>query len=257
MKMNKDNFFEKIYDNATNDTEVVINLLKARGFLLYKNGKQYYMSDNGHVFDERYLDVLLKKYEIGYVNNREILITKPNNAYLFQEEFEREKVIEGGSCINQRDWRYFKRRQHGEKAAVSWLEPFIARYIKAISACCVLTIGSCDGNHSGKRKMYIITEGDSSISWHKLICEKCLINKFDINWANDFTEMRFKPETQYRTYYELNMAAEYLYENRIRIRQIKDDAFKDISERYLKTHTPEEIEKEFIGRAATLFETWN
>ena len=69
--------------------------------------------------------------------------------------------------------------------------------------------------------------------------------------------MRFSAETKFSTYCEVNKAAEYLYANRKEIRRIKDTAFGGISNGYLKHHTSEEIEKEFIGRATELFDSSN
>lgn len=255
--MNQNELFEKIKNESVSEKEYVIKILKMRGFLFEEISNELYISDNSHCSDGEYLNKLLKKYKIGYVQGDKVIIENMECNELIANEFCNYIQVEKPSCWNERDWRWFKRREHGEKVAVSCLEPFIARYIKAISACCVLTVGSCDGNHSGKNKMYIMTEGEGSIPWLRLICEKCLNDKFDIRWTDKYRSMVFSDETKYATYYEVNKAAEYLYAKRKAIRQIKNTAFSEITNVFLKSHSSEEIEKKFIGIASELFDTWN
>ena len=253
--MTRNEFFEKLKNESETNQDFILTLLKLRGFLIEKDRDKLYLSDNSHMSDFKYLYDLLEKYELGEIVNSKIVLYDTDCSKFIENEFRENNQIGGESCSVFRDWRYFRNREHGHKAAVSWLEPFIAHYIKAISACCVLTVGSCDGNHPGKNMMFIMTEGAGSIPWHKLICEKCLVGKYDINWINDYTAMKFSPNTKYDTYYEVNRAAEFLYKNRIKIRNIKDTAFQgmaDIGLRY--RHASEEIEKEFIGRASELFD---
>lgn len=255
--MIQEDLFKKIKNNYSSDRAYIIELLKFRGFLFEELTDKVMLSDNSHDSDREYLGDLLTRYNLGYIVNNEVVITNVDYMEFIQNEFREGKQIGIPSCWQGRDWRYFKRREHGEKVAVSWLEPFIARYIKAISACCVLTVGSCDGNHSGENKMFIMTEGEGSVPWHKLICEKCLVSKYDIDWINDYTAIQFSAETKFSTYYEVNKAAEFLYSNRKEIRRIKDAAFCRMSNGYLKHRTTEEIKKEFIERAAELFDSSN
>lgn len=255
--MTKEDFFEKIRNESGNNVAFIIELLKLRGFLFEEKNNKHILSDNSHMSDYRYLNDLLVKYNLGEIVDRKIVIYDTNCTEFIQMEFRENNQIGSPSCWQNRDWRYFKRREHGEKAAVSWLEPFIARYIKAISACCVLTVGSCDGNHPKKDKMFIMTEGEGSITWHRLICEKCLVGKYDIDWINNYTAMRFCTETKYATYYQVNKAAEYLYAHRREIRKIKDSALQGMSNSYLRNQSSEVIEKEFILRTSELFDSSN
>ena len=252
--MNREEFFEKKREGCVSEEQYLIELLRSRGFLLEEVEGKYMVSDNSHAKDAEYLDTLLKKYNFGYVLNNEITIFSNIKALLFEDEFRENIKIGSDPCRVNREWRYFKSRRHGYKAEVEMLEPYIARYVKAVSACCVLTVGSCDGNHPEGREMYIMTPIYGSAPWHKLICKKCLVNRFDIHWINRYTGIRFTPETKYDTYYEVNRAAEFLYANRKLIREIKNEAFSGIKNSFLKTHSPEEIEKEFIGRASELFD---
>lgn len=252
--MKRDAFFHKILERCNSIEQYLVELLRVRGFLIDEESGIYSLSDNGHTGDGEYLLKLLKKYHLGAVDGNAITIYSGIHVEDFIQEFAENNQIGFPSIMVNKSWKYFKRREHGEKVPVSWLEPFIARYIKAISACCVLTVGSCDGNHPGKNKMFIMTEGKGSIPWHNLICEKCLVDKFAIHWMRDYTAMRFSTKTKYATYSEVNMAAEYLYSHRKEIRKIKHLAFSDIKNSFLKSHTSEDIEREFIGRASELFD---
>ncbi|WP_352398535.1 hypothetical protein [[Clostridium] aminophilum] len=255
--MTRKEFFEKIRSKNRSNETFVIELLKLRGFLFDDNPVNLVLSDNSHSLDEEYLLELLEKYNLGKIKDGRIEINDVDCTEFIQTEFRESNQIQIPSCWKNRSWQYFKNRIHGEKVAVRYLEPFIARYIKAISACCVLTVGSCDGNHPQGNRMYIMMDGEGSNSWHKLICEKCLAEKFDIDWINQYTAMKFSPMNRYNTYYEVNKAAEYVYSLRKEIRNIKNAAFQDISSSYLKHHSSEEIETKFVDIAAKLFDRSN
>ena len=252
--MTKDELFEKIKSSSVSDEEYLINLLKFRGFLIDAGEQGYVLSDNGHIKDAAYLDELLRRYDIGQVDADKILVTHADNAELLFNEFKVKEQIKVCVCGRGLGWSYFKRRTFGLKAAVSWLEPYIARYVKAISACGVITMGSCDGNHPGRDSMFLQLENAGSVPWHKVICEKCLVGRFNIKWRKDYCEIRFGTKTQFETYYGVNRAAEFLYNNRIAIREIKRLALSDMTNSYFKKHTDDEIKAEFIERAERLFD---
>lgn len=253
--MTREEFFIKICgDNATTE-QAFISLLEARGFLIEHLAEGFYLSDNGHDGDGVYLNQLLEKYGLGFVDGRRIVVTGSGFSEFIDTEFREGYRIGKSAEWSNGDWRWFKNHEYGTKAVVSDLEPFIARYIKAISACAVITISCCDGNHPGKREMLIKTSGMGSMPWHRLICEKCLVDRFNINWAENYAVVRFSNASKYDTYYAVNMAADLLYRNRKEIRRIKKAALEDLSNSYLRNHSPAEIEKEFIGRAAELFES--
>ncbi len=252
--MTKEELFERIKSESASEEEYLINLLKFRGFLIDAGEQGYSLSDNGAREDPGYLDKLLKKYDLGQVEGNKLIITNADNAKLFLQEFKEGTRILVEACGRDFGWSYFKSRPCGHKAAVSWLEPYIARYVKAISACGVLTAGSCDGNHEGSKRMYLQLENQGSAPWLKVISEKCLVGRFRIRWIHEYQAMHLKPEIQFDTYYEVNKAAEFLYENRLAIRKIKRLALSDMSNSYFKHHTDEEITEEFTKRAEKLFD---
>ena len=70
---------------------------------------------------------------------------------------------------------------------------------------------------------------------------------------NDYTAISITPDTKYNTYYQLNMAAHEIYDNRMLLRRIKTKALEGMSNSYLKRMN-ENIEKEFVGNVIELFE---
>lgn len=91
--MTKDELFERIKSDSASDEEYLINLLKFRGFLIDSKENGYSLSDNGHPDDARYLDELLKKYELGYVEDNQIIVYHAEQAHSFLQEFKENDVV--------------------------------------------------------------------------------------------------------------------------------------------------------------------
>lgn len=252
--MTKDELFEKIKNDSASDEEYLIKLLEFRGFLIDSVQQGYSLSDNGHVKDAAYLDELLQKYDIGQIEDNKIIIIHAENAESLFDEFKEKQQISVCACSNDLGWNFYKHVRYGRKAAVSWLEPYIARYVKAVSACGVMTVGSCDGNHPNRKYIFLQLENSCSGSWHKIICKKCLSGRFNIEWDDGYTRIYFRPDTKFDTYYEVNKAAKFLYDNRIKIREIRESSLHNLTRDYIKHHTNQEIEEEFIEQAEKLFD---
>lgn len=255
-------FFDKLYEGASSNQECLERLIKARGFLLDKNGGEIYVSNNSYLkerdeikIDVEYLDEILKKYNLGMVEDNHIIINNTQNYRLMEEEFSENKNRIPREMIHyyyEETWKYFKTRKHGYKAGVCLLEPFIARYVKAASACGVIIYGSCDGNHNNQDYAFLQISGKPSIIWHQLIWENCLSNRYDIEWKDDYTSFNFNGE-KYKNYYLINMAAKFLYENRLEIRKIKEMALLKIGLHTLKNSDTGYITNAFVSQAQKLF----
>ena len=89
--------------------------------------------------------------------------------------------------------------------------------------------------------------------WHELICKKYLINRYNIKWDSCYSGMQFTERTKYETYYEVNCAADFLYRNRQKFREIKRKALRDLSPSYFRHHSFEEIKDLFSERVNRLF----
>lgn len=257
--MTREEFFEKIRSKCASEIEFAIEIIKARGFLIDEISDEWIVSDNSHKDDGKYLDKLLRIHKIGRVVSDKIVIENTDCSEFILDGFSKADHYRSGCesfCAN-RGWKYFKRREHGLKVPVCMLDPFIARYIKAISACCVSTRGSCDGDHPNRSTMVIDMQGSHDALWHSLIAEKCLLGRFDIKWSGKhehYSTIRFGKNTKYLTYHEVNNAAELLYRNRKEIRLIKQTALADMSPKYLERHPSDEIGREFAARASELFD---
>ncbi len=129
---------------------------------------------------------------------------------------------------------------------VKELEPFIARYVKAVSACGVLTAGSCDGNQPGEDTLFLQLAGEPARVWHELICREFLKDRYNLAWDQSYTEIPFSEETRYTIYSELNQAAEDIYNSRMLLRQIKSNAMSGMTNGFLSRTDPQIIEEEFI-----------
>ncbi len=245
-------FFCAIKERCSNDDEYAVELLKARGFLLEDGGTV--LSDNAHPSDEALLNEILQTEKIGEVKNRKIVISSTGKI---EHIFDIQYVGGMEALCNAENWQKFLHDSYAPKVSISLLEPFVARYIKAISACGVRTCNSCDGNHPGTSRFGSILakcNDDCNSLWNKIIGTKCLNQRFNLNWDNNFETIKFNVQDQWMTYRELNRAAEYLYDNRILLRRIRREVSDGISHS-MAIHLPaEELAKIFSDKANKLMD---
>lgn len=255
MKRNRkieDTFWKKQYDNCASDSECVTILLKKRGFLIEEIGGELYLSDNSHVDDIKYLNKVLVESNCGIVKNNKVFLEKKCDYTVLEKilfnPFEVESTEE---CHEFYNWKYFRNRRHGYKVQVERLEPFIAMYVKAISACGVITTGSCDGGKDEQKCAFLQISVSGSKEWHRLLWEEVLYKRYPIRLSEDCTAFFFD-EDMYRVYYILLEAAEFLYNNREVLRQTKRKAFDGMTQRYLKETEYECVKNQFMDKARKL-----
>lgn len=247
-------FFDAIKAKCFSDEEYAAELLKARGFLLEDEG--LILSDNSHRDDITYLKGLLKECNIGKVRNGKIVIAPGGN---FEKIFYSNYI--GGSeafLAHGITWQRFINESFAPKVPLRLLEPFIGRYVKAISACGVQTHGSCDGNHIGwnEQKIYIEISGEPDDLWHEIICKRLLDDRFKLSWKHDCSTWKIllNKIDKWKIYTELNRAGEFLYNNRIKIRQIRREALSGITNSMARHLSSEELAAIFSERANKLFD---
>lgn len=251
--MGMEEFFNYIKSRCASEEEYVYEVIMARGFLLEENS--FVLSDNSHKDDGAYLNELLKENNIGRLEGRKILISSFSNIERIFDVNNYRNVT--ASSITE-SWGEFAQKQYTPKVLLRILEPFVARYIKAVSACGVLTWCSCDGNppvSHGSRIAVDISE-PSSRAWHRLLCEKYFKEGIKLNWNEEYSRIAFNKRTQWNTYIELNRAAEYLYKNRKKFREIKNKSFTGISSNQLKKLSKDEVEEFFRKAAGTLLDEY-
>ena len=246
--MGMEEFFSAIKKTCSGEEEYPVELLKARGFLLEDD--KLALSNNSHPQDKEYLTKLLHEGNLGEIKEDAIILFPNGNM---EQIFIVDNRIGFETPGGLGDWRSFVYYECAPKVPVWKLEPFVARYIKAISACGVRTFLSCDGNHPEMKKppheIIVEPEGEASKLWHKIICQRCLSSKFNLNWNATFEKISFSETNKWRTYIELNRAAEYLYNNRIALREIRWKAAGNISNS-MAVHLPNaELARIFSDRA--------
>lgn len=246
--MGVEQFFDSIRSVCSNELEYAIELIKARGMLLEDNS--LIVSDNAEKSDEQWLKELLHKYNIGdVIDGRVVLANYPNIEKIFDAE-----RIGGEAFVLGEGWDRFRKYLMARKVPLYFLEPFIARYIKAISACSVNTWCSCDGNHGDGRGTILVNAEYPSKKWHTLINQRIIKQRFNLNWSKDYSKIVFTKDSKWTTYIELNRAAAFLYQNRIKIRQIKSNAVQNISHRMISHLSNEDLEQIFTDAANKLFD---
>lgn len=244
--------FLRVKHTCATDEEYLYELLKFRGFLLENCEGGVRLSDNSHNDDKKFLLNFIGAF--GSINKDGIIcLHKQVNTSLIENDFiQRIKIPEEVTRYKYRTWVHFNRRHHGHKVSVRVLEPFIARYIKAISACGVMTIGCCDGNHPSGNHTLIQFDGLPSAIWHKLIVVHVLNQFFPLPWDNSCSCVKFNLHTKYDIYYELNRAAEFLYDYRLAFREIKQKVFSTLDSDYFVKMRKADKEIYFIEHAKPL-----
>lgn len=250
--MTQQEFFSEITSDAVTAEEKIIRILEARGFLIEEEGGAYYLSDNAAEDDLSYLSEGFDKYSLGNVEPvaknglpAQIRISpdaQPDDAIAF---FLEQTYISFPVGFFDKPWKMLIRHEFGSKVDVRNLEPFVARYVKAVSACGVDTSFSCDGNHpAGKRLIQIKAHSPFDI-WHGLVVKHIVFPRFGIDPANK-DGVPFNPNNQFMLYLTLNRAAEYLYQHRKEIREIKKNACSVFTASMMKHLDDSESEKLFV-----------
>lgn len=236
-------FFDALKEKCSTAEEYAAELLKARGFLLEDDA--LILSDNSHRDDAAYLNRLLTADNLGEVRGDKIIINSGANV---EKNFYLDMTTAGLAYSYFEGWQEFVRNSFAPKVALRHLDLFIGRYVKAINACGVQTHGSCDGNHPNTRNIKIDFSGEPSKVWHEIICRRLLYKRFKLRFT-------FNKNNKWQKYVELNRAAKFLYDNRIKIRQIRREALDGIS-LSMARHFPDDVAQIFSERANKLFDNF-
>ena len=226
-----------------------IDLLIRRGFLIEQNEHGYYLSDNSHPNDKEYLEELLESYKIGHFDPAGTIVMEEDSsaskALLSLFAPVEKGTIGVGTSVSARSWsNHVRRRFHSPKIPVSWLEPNIAAYIKALSACGIYTGGSCDGNHQDTAVLSIDIEYPYQYI-HKAMWEYHLNHLFHLNWNRTYSKIGLKRDRQGQ-YDELFRASQYIYDNRWNFIDARLDSAKWLTRNAIKKTGEQEIRHRFI-----------
>ena len=251
-------FISSITASSNSVEDFCYSVFCARGFLLDRQNKKIIMSDNQHDRDRFYLSDLLSKFAIGHIHNNEVIFEQKPSIDALSELFCTDYSYGIGALDQWHDASRFRHNYYVPKVEVKILEPFIARFVKALSACSVETGNSCDGNHTSKtrnQRMMISVADPYYHAWYKFIMTHYLRDFCPtIYWNNDFQTMRINNKNRFQCYYEINRFAEYLYFYRIEIRQIRYDAINALSLQQIKHLEEDAIIESFLNNAEKLFQ---
>jgi hypothetical protein len=192
-------------------------LLRNCGYLVERSGDRVVLSDNAHRLD--FLD-LAPWLPFG----PEALETFP-----WVREFAR-----WGSNGPSRPWpERFVQRVHGFKLPVRSLDGLVAYLVKALGAVGVITTDSCDG-HCQRRVLVGVDRGCSS-AWTVMLMRHV---ETKLRLAQSWTvcdgylaACRGKESDWVRFYLEVLDVADLLYQERIRLREIRSEIVKQLNER--------------------------
>jgi len=245
-------------DSAIDTKELYpyIELLRRRGFLIEYNEGSFFLSDNSHPDDWEFLNTILNNYGIGYCTDTgQVFITHKEKAFLLKEMFFpiAPGTVGTGSNGGDRPWMYLKTHDHAYKVPVSWLEPNIAYYIKALSACGIHTQGCCDGNHPGINRLLIEFEGPAYIDLHACLWKVQLGKRFDIDWDNTFSRINLVRNRQGQ-YFELFKAADFIYTNRFYYQTVRKTAAQWMTKSIIRRTDQNEIKRRFLEELTVLLQ---
>ena len=125
------------------------------------------------------------------------------------------------------------------------LEPYIARYVRAINRCGMKSNFSCDGWHERYRKsieIIIFMEDRYSRIWHKLICKKMRL----LQWRGDnngaFLTLPREDDKRIMLYNKINSDAESIENAKDKLKELKRYMIEKCRFVDVDSYTNEEVE---------------
>ncbi|MBE5924707.1 MAG: hypothetical protein E7271_09620 [Lachnospiraceae bacterium] len=246
--MNKDDFFEMALSDCMSNEEKAVRLLQMLGFFIHSRDGKYYLSDNAFSEDAVELEKMFNKYSLGKTKRRKpprvvshdnqknycnhdksildllFYVSEDSICSIIKECFRTDQIgVEASSY--EVEWPMFLDGKMPKPVYVACLEPFIAYYVKAVSACGVDTCYSCDGNHQNGGKVICKSYYPFNI-FHKRIWNDVCV---EYNIEGDIEKgILFDENSQYDLYYKIYQAAQYLYEHRVCYREMKYEAILNL-----------------------------
>ncbi len=246
-------FIEKVTNGKSTFSDRFYEIFSARGFLLEidHNTEKVRLSTESHIEDCEFLEILqninykkiYKKphfdsieedgkedvswYRHAYFENIDIQLFDINNNKYLKELFTHEIPIDEFRLNWKRDW-YGKFNQFMEiealpKIRVYDLEPFVARFTKAISAIGISTWSSCEG-HWGT-PAYVIFDRKYHSVWFQTILNKFIKKKLELvcnwEWLDSRCTIRSPSKDILEMCLEIQEVAELIYNYRVSLKNVK------------------------------------
>lgn len=170
---------------------------------------------------------LLKQYGLGKLDGTRIIIYPQINPSQLWAVFIPKRINYVCETMNM-GWKYFLKRKHGYKVPTMALEPYIARYVKALSVCGVCMTESCDGNSSEQHLLWVKPQDSGDYLWCTTIYRCFMPKEFAIVWNTPGISVSLNNKNKYENYYKINKIAEHLYNHRLTICEQKKCIQKSI-----------------------------
>lgn len=219
-----------------------IEVLIARGFIFESLGnnqyKYYFDRDHSRYTEGERTDYddlfnLCESTKMGFFDTKTGVLSIENEGIdlipiLFTNDGRSFPVCEWDQGFDF----YFEHPFYFNPVGVLELEPFVARYIKALHACEIRTDFCCDdyGFHNTvsrrDHKGHIIIRATGLLwkKWHKWVVEHYISTTIPLQWNDECTEIIFEREQVAEVYNNLQCAAGILFENRKKIVSIYNKA---------------------------------
>ena len=239
--MNHDKICNAITKDSNDDFDALYRLLYARGFLVEKDEKGIVMSDNA--YDES-RSMRNPSEHSDLPSDWRTLIQAMGNMIHIEEDhivsctdqFSREHPYDVLFCEKigfESLWFLYKSPLNRFKRITAFpaklmtmeLEPFVAMYVKAVSAIQLETILSCQG-HVDKQDcpLYITFANHFYTAFHNALwATDTVLRDLGLIWRTSKNEISIKlnGETADDIYVNVIKAGQYIYENRINIREMR------------------------------------
>ena len=246
-------FVEKVTDGKSRYTDRFYEIFSARGFLLEMNSgtKIVRLSQESHVDDCEFLEVLqninykkiykkphfdsieedgkegVAQCQHSYFDSIDTQLFDIDNIKYLHELFTHVIPIDEFRLNWKRDWygkfNQFKEVVHLPEIRVYDLEPFIARFAKAISSIGISTWSSCEG-HWGT-PAYVIFDRKYHRVWFQTLLNKFIRKKLNLvcnwTWLDNRCTISSPGKDILEMYLEIQKVARLIYHYRDSLINIK------------------------------------
>ncbi len=259
-------FVEKVTAGNSKHTDRFYEIFSARGFLLERDSGSdvVRLSKESHLDDCEFLEVLqnidykkiykkphfdsieeddkkdVARHGHPYYDNIDTQLFDIDNIKYLHELFTHVIPIDEFRLNWERDWygkfNQFKEVAHLPEIRVYDLEPFIARFAKAISSIGISTWSSCEG-HWGT-PAYIIFDRKYHLVWFQTLLNKFIKKKLDLvcnwKWLDNRGTISSPGDDTLEMYLELQEIARLTYKYRDSLVSIKQHVASHLTDEHRK-----------------------
>ena len=235
--------FDTLATTIPNPTDALHRLAYARGFLVEWRGDDIVMNDDPERSRARIADWNDLLYLMGDMVNTD---DTRNRIVGCTDSFSVE-----AACSRLFEQKTCERSEYGQDASLRFykatgfamntdpltmeLDPYVAMYIKALSAVGIITNCSCDG-HGYHDDTYGYRDKNATLLFETMEAAHTAfhaalwatdegLKRFDLPWeyyGDVRVQIEYDPQTMQRILYDVICAGQYIYENRVRLRALHE-----------------------------------